>query len=479
MTTTETMLELHGPLISAELARLLSVTTGKSINTCSQQVARDKKICRITGFFQSGQSIIFLPKHVEEGKLYDIIWSEIKKFGHKYWFTVNAVAFHGGTISRDFLETYSSYPILPLKSHIPFQDVMMTFAKQEILVFNDDEYSFSPKMRFNGNNKLLGRTLELIKLTVLDNFKSQARNMGLISYDTGEIFGEYGKFRWGLKAVCPVAGLRTGSQFGFLLADIVIGRPTFKEDIEFFVTKLKYIQSFKNASRILPYLIVDNLDKQALKTLKENGVVIGFINELFGGKYAKVLNDLITILSNAAASLVANPDKYLELIVELKKYNKGLLNNIKGALFEYVVGHYHIFKGSSIDIGWEIFENNASHEMDIRATYGDRVVIAECKGRLSPVDLEFVEKWLTKKIPAFKKWFQKQELYKFKKLEFELWSFAGFTSDAQLRLNKYIQEVKVKNLTVLGPDEIKAATKTMNNKKLQDNLDNFFLKGKV
>jgi hypothetical protein len=75
----------------------------------------------------------------------------------------------------------------------------------------------------------------------------------------------------------------------------------------------------------------DSLDHEAMMWLKENGVVLGFIKELFGAKYAEILNDLITVLANEGASLANDPNKYLELIAELRKYNDGLLKNIKGA----------------------------------------------------------------------------------------------------------------------------------------------------
>ncbi|RQO75568.1 hypothetical protein DBR43_09530 [Pedobacter sp. KBW06] len=479
MTTIQSILEARGPMISSDLARIVSQLEGIPVNTASQRIARDKSLVRVSGFFQSGQSLIFLPEHQQDGDVFKILSEQMSLHGRKYWYALNAIRYNGGTISRHFLEAYSSYPIEPLKSHKPFNEVMQTFVKQDVLVFDRDEYSFSPKLRFSGANKFLSQTLEVIKHTVLENFKTQARNIGLISYDTGELFAEYGKFRWGLKGVCPIIGLRNGEHHGFLLADIILGRPTYKQDVEFFLTKLDQIQSFKNASRIMPYLLVDNLHNSALLALKAKGIVVGFIGELFGGKYAKLLNDLITLLTNAAAGLATNPEKYLELIIELKKYNQGLLNNIKGALFEYVVGHYHIFKGSKIDIGWEIYENDAKHEMDILATYSDKVVIAECKGRRSAVDFEIVDKWITKKIPAFKKWFQKQELYKNKDLEFEFWSSAGFTSTGWERAEQFAASYTKHRVIFLGPNEIKAKTKEMKNKKLQESLDNFFLKSNV
>ncbi len=481
MTPIEYILLDNGPMISSELARKLAKTESISINTASQRVSREPNLERLDGFFKSNQQLLFLPKQEENGEVLKLLAQQMELYGKKYWFTLNAIRYHAGSISRVFLETYANYPIKPLVSHVTFDEVMQRFVTENILVYGLNNYSFSPRLRYKGLNHFLSNTLETIKLNVLDNFKSQAQNIGLVSFDSGELFAEYGNFRWAFKGVCPLKGLKNGLSFGFVLADILLGRPTYKKDIEFFIKKIATVQSFRNASRILPVLLVDSLDKDALMTLKEKGVIIGFIKELFGTKYAETLNDLITILTNAAASLAKNPNKYLELIAELRKYNDGLLKNIKGALFEYVAGHYYIFKGASINMGWEIFENNALHEMDVMAIFGDRVIVAECKGRISPTPIEDVNNWIRKKVPAFRVWLEKQEINRNKKMEFEYWSSAGYTEDALNRIEDIRAEQQQKKHAVvfLEPKEIMERAKEMKNKKLQNELNTFFFSSNV
>lgn len=244
----------------------------------------------------------------------------------------------------------------------------------------------------NRNTSVANKTIELIKIDTLSSFKSLVRNTGMISYNSGASFAEYGKFRWAFKGVSTITGLFQNEKPGFLLADILLGNSIYKNDVDFFVEKIKHIQSFKNAPRIIPFLIVDDLDKDALALLKQRGIVIGFIGELFGQKYAETLKELVTILTNAGASLKKNPDKYLDLIKQLKIYNEGLVNNIRGALFEYMVGHIHTASCQSLDLGREIFENEAKHEMDILAVYNEKIVIAECKAKKSMVDIDVIEK---------------------------------------------------------------------------------------
>jgi len=479
MTSIENILEDSGPTISSDLARKVAEKESISYNTASQRVSRESGLERLEGFFKSNQSLVFLPKHREDGEVLRFLARQMELHGKKYWFTLNSIRYHSGTLSRRFLETYSFYPIEALESHLTFNQVMQKFVKEDILVYGTDDYTFSRRLRYNGLNPFLSHTLETIKLNVLDSFSSQAKNIGLVSYDSGELFAEYGKFRWAFKGVCPVRGLKNGKDFGFVLADILLGRPTRKKDVEFFIKKIEAVQSFQNASRIIPVLLVDSLDHEAMMWLKEKGVVLGFVKELFGSKYAETLNDLITILTNAGASLAKNPNKYLELIAELRKYNDGLLKNIKGALFEYVAGHYYIYKHANIEMGREIFENKGLHDIDIMSTFNDRVVFAECKGRISPTPIEDINKWLKVKVPAFRTWFGKQEANKSKVVEFEYWSSAGYTEDAKKRIIEVEKEYKRSMVRFLGPNEIMERAKEMKNKKLQKELNTFFFKSNV
>lgn len=181
-------------------------------------------------------------------------------------------------------------------------------------------------------------------------------------------------------------------------------------------------------------------------------------------------------MTNAGASLKKTPEKYLDLINELKKYNEGLANNIRGTLFEYMVGHIHSVNCQSVDIGREIIENKARHEMDIQATYSDKVVIAECKAKKSMVDLKTINNWIEIKIPAFKNWFDKQETFKKKKLEFEIWSTNGFTDDSLARLERFSESAKVFKVSYFQSKEIRDKAILMDNKKLKEALDNYFLK---
>lgn len=479
MTNIESILLESGPLISSELAKRLEILESIPNNTASQRITRAKEVKKIKGFFVSNQSLCYLEIHSKDKNLYESFSRALFEFGRKYWYCLNALKLHGGIITRKYLECYTNYPILALKGHLPFDKVMQKFVAEEVIIFNHDDYYFSPRFLDVSSTSLTSKTIEIVKESILQNFKTLTKNIGLISYNTGELFAEFGKFRWAFKGVSSVSGLKDGDKYGYILADILIGANTYKNDVLFFVEKLKHIQSFNNSSRIIPFLIIDDLDNEALNYLKKNGVVIGFIKELFGEKYAESIKDLVTILNNAGASLKNNPDKYLELINQLRKYNEGLINNIRGTLFEYVVGHIHSVKCQSIEIGREIFENSSKHEIDVRAIYSDKIVIAECKATKSKINLYQIEDWLNFKIPAFRQYISKQETWSNKSIEFEYWSTSGFTKEAKEMLDKAVLEYKKVKVSYYSSNNLREIAVVMKNKKLKECLDDYFLKIEV
>ena len=478
MTIIDRILKMKGPLISSELAQLLASAEKMSLNTASQKVARTKEVLKIKGFFKSNQSLIYLKEHADEDLVYPILAKVMFSHGLKYWYTLNALQLHNGIISQQFLKCYTNYPVIPLKGHLPFKTVMQKFVAQNIVVFNGDDYILSPKLMGGVRNGMMNKALETVKTYVLESFRNIFQNTGLISYNTGELFSEYGKFNWCFRGLSAITGLRSEqNKFGYVLADILLGVPIYKKDVLFFIAKIQQIQSFKGAPRLLPFLIVDDLDKEALDLLKQKGIAVGFIRELFGSKYAETLKELLTILNNAAASLKADPEKYLDLIRQLKTYNEGLLGNIRGTLFEYAVGHIHVQDCQNIEIGREILDDGGNkHEMDVMAVYSDRIVIAECKGKKSQVEQDDVDNWLSRAIPAFRKWIHKQDIYNKKRLEFEYWSTGGFDADATAVLDNAVAMYRKNTISYYGPKEIRQKVVAMGNKKLKEALDNYFLK---
>lgn len=191
---------------------------------------------------------------------------------------------------------------------------------------------------------------------------------------------------------------------------------------------------------ILPFLLTDYLEQETLKLLKEKGIVIGFIDTMFGQGYTELIKSLINSITNAGAILKKNPEAYLELIDSINKLVVGKTNNLKGDLFELAVGYYHGQKCKMLDIGKIVNFKGKQREIDVLAVYANKVVIAECKGYKNSIDKEEIEKWITKKIPLIRSWLLSSKFYSNKEIIFEHWSTGGYSKEAY----EYINEINVK-----------------------------------
>ncbi|KAA6317721.1 hypothetical protein EZS27_032166 [termite gut metagenome] len=479
MTNIEKILAQRGPMMSGELAKHLSIILKVPENTASQKISRSKNVIKIKGFFSSNQSFCYLESHKKTGNLYEDLSRAMFDHGRKYWFCLNAIRLSNGMIFKTELECYTNYPIVRLKGHKPFSVIMGEFVKNKIITYDDDCYYLAPSFSGSSLNTVKSRAISQIKKTVLNDFSQIIKNIGLVSFNSVELFAEYGKFRWGVKGVSYITGLKTDSKPGFVVGDIILGNPFYFKDVEFFLRKIEHIQSFSKAPRLMPFLLIDNIDNDALDKFKKKGIVIGFIGELFGQKYANALTELIVLLNNIGASLSGTPDKFIKLIEELEIYNKSLVYNIKGSLFEYFVGYLIHQHFPNIDIGRIIYGENEKHEVDVFAYNADTVVIAECKTTQNPIDVDEIKKWQRSVIPLVRNYIKTQDILSNKKIIFEYWSVSGFSSDALKRLTDFKNATTAFTVVYYDTDAIKSRVHQSKNKALSNTLNNYFLKSNM
>ncbi len=475
MTVIEQILIEHGPLMSGELAKRLSMSLSIPENTASQKISRSKEVVKIKGFFSSQQSFCYLESHKKSRNLYDDLSKAMFDHGRKYWYCLNAIRLNNGMILRSELECYTNYPIEKLKGHKSFSNIISEFIKAKIIAYDGNYYYLAPGFTNNSLNTIKSKTISQIKRTVLNDFSQVIKNIGLVSYNTPELFAEYGKFRWGVKGASYVAGLKTDSKPGFIVADILIGNPFYFRDVEFFIRKTDHVLSFSKAARLIPVLLIDDLDSEGLDELKKKGIVVGFIGELFGKKYANALKELIMLLNNVGASLAETPDKFMKLMEELEVYNKTLIHNIKGSLFEYFVGYIIQRNYPSIDIGRIIYGESEKHEIDVFAYNSDAVVIAECKATKSPIDSDVIQHWQRNVIPHVRDYIKTQDILRDKRIIFEYWSTSGFTPDTLRRLSDFKSKTTEFTVNYYDADAIKNRVKHLKNKALSTTLNNYFL----
>lgn len=480
MTSIEIILRNNGPLLSGELADLLEKESGASKEAIRKRISRARlPISRIRGFFADNQSFFYLQEQYNKEIFYHGLLEAFKKGAKRFYAVIKAIEYHYGYLKMEHLPCYTFSPTQNLVGHKRISKIIEELIGLNIVSFEEDSYRLHPFIieKINPSYKEY-KAIETAKNFILTQFLSWTRSIGLTSYNTGLFYSEFAKFQWGFTSPSYVTSL-TFSAGGkivpaFILADVLIGREAEEEYVNFFIEKIKILNSQKNLSKFIPFLIVDSVSPQALTLLKKNGVVIGFVNKLFGYEYSDLLKALINTITNAGAILKKNPEVYLDLIAKLNKLVDGKTNNLRGDLFELAVGFYHSRLCRSLDIGKQINFEGSRKEMDVFAVYTDEIKVAECKGYKNKVTKDEVEVWLSEKLFVLRKWIIDQPAYDNKNITFEFWSTGGFDDDAIEKLEYAKKTVKKYRIEYCDQSQIIEKAKEVKSKRFNDILKQYY-----
>jgi hypothetical protein len=479
MTTVETYLREHGPILSGELIQILA-EEGVSTDAIRKRISRLRPpISKLKGFFKDNQSFFYLQEQYLKQEFYEGIKIAFKTSAKKYYSIIKSIEYHNGFIRKEHLASYSVSPIKNLKSHKNISNVIEDLKNLNIIYEDDDCYKLNDLISERPNNNFrYYKGVELAKEIILSQFYDCSRSIGLVSYESGKFHSEFSKFQFNFVAPSYIAGILKYNKKNpkpipaFILADVLIGSKTGIEEVDFFINKIDIIKT-QIQSNFIPYLIVENLSQDALKALKSKGIVIGFVNKLFGAGYEELLKSLINIVTNAGAILKNNPKDYLKLISQLKKLVDGKTNNLRGDLFEMAVGYYHSNLCQSLDIGKIFIYEGNKREIDVLAFYQQNVTVCECKAYKSKIDKQIVENWLTSKIPIIYNWLKEKD--NDKEVIFEFWSVSGFTSDAEQLLSQNKENIKKYKIEFYDEEKILKKAKQSKTQKIVEIMREYFI----
>jgi hypothetical protein len=235
---------------------------------------------------------------------------------------------------------------------------------------------------------------------------------------------------------------------GFVVADVVLGRILEEDEVRPFIRKCETLSALRGLRPFLPILIADGFSQEALRACRARGIVVTRPETIFGRDVGQALADLMRTLQRAAAVAATDPDKLESLFTRLGAI-EGAATNLRGALFELIVGHVvRSIEGGSIDIGVIVHDlaSNQYREVDVRLVKERKVTIYECKGYQpgTIVRKDEIEEWLQDKVPVIRKAHQQESRFDGDALRFEFWTCGEFDpqaldllKDAQRRTRKY------------------------------------------
>ncbi|WP_342075008.1 hypothetical protein [Yoonia sp. SS1-5] len=311
-----------------------------------------------------------------------------------------------------------------------------------------------------------------VQQVLLEAIADWARKLGMVSYNKVEIrergvpLPQFGTHAFDLVApsyLTPMVRYKDGKPApGFLVVDAYVGEID-AAAAQAFLRKCESSRAMRRLPSFLPVIIADGFHHDAFLALRANGIIATKPSALFGRDVARGLAGLLETLRHASAIAAKNPEVIEQLFGQLG-HIEGAAGNLRGALFELIVGHIATLQGGgSIDIGKKVqLGPSDSYEIDVFCVSAENVRLIECKGYAPThrVDADEVEAWIRTKAHRLHKHFRAQETLQSRAFSFEFWTSGSFTEDA-LKLAETISNETERYCVDLktGPDVRSLITK--------------------
>lgn len=480
------ILKLEGPMLSGELAKKIKMKYNTTNENARQIISRAKspvqKLKTIN--FSNRQRYVYLEEQYNKEKYKDNLYEALKKAAKNYYQILIAIENNGGFISKKVLASYVSAPVKDLKGHLRYDKLIENLINLGFIDEFDDEYYqlLYPLTKLNISRT---KALEFAQKQVISDLNNLMRNLNLVAYNSSKTFfqeAEFAKFQWAFSSPSYITGLfnKKNNKLGFFICDIKIGKKLIEEDIKFFIDKLDIIKNFKKLSNFTPIIVASSYDKETHQKLKEKGIVVSTVKDLFSEKYVELLEKLIEIMTNSAAIISKNP-KILEELAKENELLKGKMGNLFGDLFEISVGYYFFNLGCKyldmnkiIEFQKENEIKKTKREIDIYVEKNNKLIIVECKGRKNYLNFEETEKYLKEKIPIIYEGLRKNNSNQ--EIVFELWSTGGFSEEALKLLEEYKEKIKKYKISYFNKNEIEEKAKKSNCEILKKSIKSIFSK---
>lgn len=295
------------------------------------------------------------------------------------------------------------------------------------------------------------------------HLRDWSRKLGFGSYNRVQLRADchqprFGQFNWDLTAptyLYPFARYGSGAnpQPGFFVADVVLGLNLTAQHVHYFVNKATIMRQQLNTRPFLGLLVADYFSAEALQLGRKAGLIFATPDTLFGKGISEALRELIRTLKNAAAVAAKSPEVIETLFQKLSRIEGSALN-LRGPLFEMILGHC-FSKSGSIEIG--VLANDPTTggvaDIDVLVKENTKVRACECKGYATNiVDIDVVKDWLEVRVPRMRRFLLNNTYYAKFPLQFEYWITSRFTRRAISYLKD--QRQKTRKYEILWKDGI-------------------------
>ncbi|MDY0166943.1 MAG: hypothetical protein RBS80_10390 [Thermoguttaceae bacterium] len=412
-----------------------------------------------------------------------------------YGFAIHALLGRQGTVPKKWFDVISGSP-KRLKGHLSSNRVLADLQRLEMIDIVSVP-AIGECVRLTGFPLETDVSFARLKATlVTDRFFLTAiedwlKKLGLVSYHKVDLRADdgsptFGHFGWDLTApsyIHPMVCYRAGAKAlpGFVVVDIALHSHLGDKQIGYFVNKCDILRNQKRTRPFMSLLVAQGFTEEAYRIGKTRGMIFTTPELLFGKDVAEGLRTLTKTLENAARYAVKTPEVIPTLFSKLGRI-EGASGNLRGALFELIVGHCVKEKdGGYIDIGVEIKDPQSGEfaEIDVlRVKQNQEVCIYECRGHAPDVtvDDKTIEHWIEHRIPRIRRWILNQSHYSKCKLSFEFWTTGTLTPEASAHLRNASTKTRKYTIAWKTGQEVYEYVQAVGSKRLMHVMKEQYLK---
>lgn len=484
------LLQEYGPMTSNKLAQLLVSEYEISIDAARKQISRG-----FDGFFKldflplpKNTKFVYLREQYRSPEYWDNLYSALMAENNVYGYAIASIKSRSGLIPLEHFFIACGSPIKQ-KKHISQEDVLKRLIKAELV---------TEKTLSNGNKYLYLSSCEdyitileaelqarlLAENILLLAVEQWAKNLGLVSYDLvrkrgGDFIPTVGTFYWDLTAPSYLSALTSNKKDGsvspgFLCIDMLLARRISLTDIKPWLNKVASTKSLSKIGKCIFIFLADEYDKDSFVEIKKAGAIPATTESLFGQNVSEGLKLIIPMLIKFISSCEIDP-KQIDFIFDNLGKIEGAANNLRGALFEYLVAEIVREKYSPIEV--RVNFKIPGGESDVVVITSSEIIFIECKGHqpYGHVDHEEVKKWLTKRNKTFYDYAKKHPDWYKKEVRCEFWTTGNFKEESIEILEKMKHQTKKYKISYLPQEKVVNAFKGSSNKELDRTFNSHFI----
>ena len=479
---------------AAHLAAYLTVTYGLSHDAAKQRVSRASPPIRKfpIRLLPKNEAFLYHQDDRNSERFWEALVRSLRESSSIYGLALDGLIARGGLAQRQSFNVVAGAPEAQ-KKQVPLSGLLDNLVNAGLVdrseVGEMGECVCLNSQVFGTPDFHAFRARKIAEDVLMDGLREWTRKLGLASYNAIEIRNaerapKFSTFHWDLSGpsyLLPLVSVGPGGRKpGFFVADVFCDGTLDVPKIQYFLRKVRMLKAMRRVVPFMPVLLADGYTKEALRAGKAAGIMMATTRNLFGDSVANALSSLIDTLTHAAAVAASNPDRLIGLLKDLSVI-EGAAGNLRGALFEMIVGYLvREVEGNTIDIREIIYdpESRKAAEIDVRRIKERQECwFYECRARQpdARIGADEISAWI-EKVNRIWRFHRAEQRFQGCRFGFEIWTTGQFDDKALALLEE--EKRKRTRIEIGWRDgaQVRDYAKRASRKAILDTLDEHYFK---